>query len=74
VKKISEKGVHVSRRGTSEFIACNTIILAAGLKADPEFSESFRGKVPEIYSIGDCFKPRKLKEAIEEGFDVGMRI
>jgi NADH dehydrogenase FAD-containing subunit len=74
VEKITEKGVHVVRKGTPEFITGDAIILAVGLKANPEILESFRGLVPEIYSIGDGLEPRTIKEAIEEGFAVGVKI
>lgn len=74
VEKITERGVQVIRKGTPEFIAGDTIILALGLKSDPEIMESFQGLAPEVYSIGDCLRPRMIKEAIEEGFAVGIKI
>jgi len=49
-------------------------VLAVGLKAEAKVVESFKGKAPEIYSIGDCVKPRMIKEAIEEGFLTGRKI
>lgn len=74
VEKITENGVQVIRKGTPEFIAGDTILLALGLKPDPEIMESFQGLAPEVYSIGDCLRPRMIKEAIEEGFAVGIKI
>jgi hypothetical protein len=74
VERITEKGVEVVRNGTAEFIPGDNIILAAGLKADPDRIDSFRGVAPEIYSIGDCVQPRMIKEAMEEGFAAGLRI
>lgn len=74
VEKINENGVQVIRKGTPEFIAGDTILLALGLKPDPKIMESFQGLAPEVYSIGDCLRPRMIKEAIEEGFAVGIKI
>jgi pyruvate/2-oxoglutarate dehydrogenase complex dihydrolipoamide dehydrogenase (E3) component len=74
VERITEKGVEVVRNGTAEFIPGDNIILAAGLKADPDRIDSFRGVAPEIFSIGDCVQPRMIKEAMEEGFAAGLRI
>ena len=74
VEEITDKGVKVIRKGTPEFIAGDAVVLAMGLKTDPEISESFRGLAAEVYSIGDCLKPRMIKEAIEEGFAVGAKI
>ncbi len=74
VERITEKGVEVVREGAPDFIPGDSVILAVGLKADPSMIESFQGLAPEIYSIGDCVQPRMIKEAIEEGFAVGIKI
>jgi 2,4-dienoyl-CoA reductase-like NADH-dependent reductase (Old Yellow Enzyme family)/thioredoxin reductase len=74
VEKITGNGVEVIRKGTPEFIAGDAVILAVGLKPNPEIIESFRGLAPEVYTIGDGLKPRMIKEAIEEGFAVGIKI
>jgi 2,4-dienoyl-CoA reductase-like NADH-dependent reductase (Old Yellow Enzyme family)/thioredoxin reductase len=74
VEKITEKGVQVVRKGKPEFFAGDSVILAVGLKSNPEILKSFRGMAAEVYSIGDGLKPRMIKEAIEEGFAVGIKI
>jgi hypothetical protein len=30
--------------------------------------------VEELYVVGDCSQPRKALEAIQEGWEVGLRI
>jgi 2,4-dienoyl-CoA reductase (NADPH2) len=74
VEEITAEGVTVNRQGASEFIKGDAVVLAVGLKPEKKLLESFRGKAPEIYSVGDCVKPRTIKEAIEEGFKIGMKI
>ena len=37
VERITEKGVEVVRNGAAEFIPGDSVILAVGLKADPDF-------------------------------------
>jgi 2,4-dienoyl-CoA reductase-like NADH-dependent reductase (Old Yellow Enzyme family)/thioredoxin reductase len=74
VTEITSKGVKVDQKGTSGFIEGNTVILAVGLKAEPRLEEIFKGQASEVYSVGDCVKPRMIKEAIEEGFAVGRKI
>lgn len=74
VEEIMDRGVKVIRQGKPEFFAGDAVILAVGLKTDPKISESFQDLAAEVYSIGDCLKPRMIKEAIEEGFAVGVRI
>ena len=46
----------------------DTVVLAVGLKPNSEPYERLLGKVPEVYSIGDCTKARKVINAIWEGF------
>ena len=74
VEEITSRGVRVKQNGTSGFIAGDAVVLAVGLKAEAKLAESFMGKAPEVYSIGDCVKPRMIKEAIEEGFLTGRKI
>ena len=74
VEEITPQGVKVSRKGLPDFIPGDFVILAMGLKTDPALAESFRGIAPEFYEVGDCVRPRMIKEAVEEGFAVGMKI
>ncbi len=74
VEEITDKGVMVNRKGVSDFIPADAVILAVGLKSDQAIAESFRGAAPEVFSIGDCVKPRMIREAVEEGFSLGTRI
>jgi len=74
VEEITGQGVKVNQNGTSGFIEGDAVVLAVGLRAEAKLVESFKGKAPEIYSIGDCVKPRMIKEAIEEGFLTGRKI
>jgi len=62
------------KQGTGVHRLCADRRAAAGGRANPALSEKFRGAASEVYSIGDCVQPRMIKEAIEEGFAVGMKI
>jgi len=46
----------------------DTVVLALGLRANQELQEALRDTVPETYVIGDCAEPRKVMDAIWEGF------
>jgi NADH dehydrogenase FAD-containing subunit len=74
VEEITDKGVKVNQNGTPGFIEGDIVVLAAGLKADEKLLETFLGRAPEVYTVGDCVKPRMIKEAIEEGFLTGRTI
>jgi thioredoxin reductase len=39
-----------------------------GLQAEDELVEQVGEGVPEVYAIGDCREPRKVINAIWEGF------
>lgn len=74
VEEIIDKGVKVSQQGVSNLIKGDTVVLAVGFKANKQLIEELKGKVSEFYSVGDCVKPRLIKEAIEEGFCIGRKI
>jgi 2,4-dienoyl-CoA reductase (NADPH2) len=74
VEEITDRGVRAKRDGASEFFPGNTVVLAVGFTPNKELGERLRGKVPTLYSIGDCVEPRRIREAIEEGFCLGREI
>ena len=75
VVEIDEKGVRgLLQDGSSKFFAAGTIVLAVGMRSNRKLFESLDGTVPEIYIIGDCKEPRKIREAIGEGYQVGLKI
>lgn len=74
VKEITKEGVKVSGERVTGFIKGDAIVLAVGFKANYPLDEKIRDSVPEVYSVGDCVKPRMVKEAIEEGFHIGSKI
>jgi len=50
------------------------IVLAIGLKPNNELLGALNEKVPEVYSIGDCSEPRKVINAIWEGYRIARLI
>lgn len=75
VQEITKKGVKVSRKeGAADFIEADYVVLAVGFTVYNPFDERINEVVPEVYSIGDCVKPRMIKEAMEEGFYIGRKM
>ncbi len=74
VEEISGKGVVVSRDGSSDFLEGDTAVLAVGFAANKELAPKLEGRIAPLYSVGDCVEARMIREAIEEGFRVGMEI
>ena len=60
--------VIADKHGTRSQLASDTVVLAVGLKSNNRLEEALKGKVPEMYAIGDCVEPRKVINAIWEGF------
>lgn len=74
-QEIRADGVVVADKdGEIEFITADTVILATGVAAKRELAESFYGITPDTFTIGDCEKPRKIMEAVFEGYTIAARI
>ncbi|HEX77630.1 MAG TPA: FAD-dependent oxidoreductase [Dehalococcoidia bacterium] len=73
VEEIAEDGVWVAgpdRR--RHFLPAQAIVLALGSTANDGLRKSLPG--PEVYAIGDCVEPRKLPQAMEEGWSIALRL
>lgn len=76
VLAVQAKGVLVARPEDDQelFLEADTVILAVGVEADNCLADDLRGKVKELHLVGDARSPRKLTEAIREGFDLGRQL
>lgn len=72
--KIDQKGIAVQGEAGEYEIPAETVVLALGAKSQNSFFQKLEGKVKEIYSVGDCVSPRKMIDAIHEGFEVASKI
>jgi 2,4-dienoyl-CoA reductase-like NADH-dependent reductase (Old Yellow Enzyme family)/thioredoxin reductase len=61
-------------QGTRKLDGFDSIVLALGWSPNDEMVESLKGKVPEVYVIGDASKPREVMEAVLEGEEVALKI
>jgi 2,4-dienoyl-CoA reductase-like NADH-dependent reductase (Old Yellow Enzyme family)/thioredoxin reductase len=66
--------IGIDKEFNKKEIEADTVIMATGMVPLRELYYLLREKIPEIYIIGDCKKPRKAMEAIHEGYYVGMQI
>jgi 2-enoate reductase len=75
IEEFTAEGLVVSdKEGRQETLKADTIVLALGAKSESKLAESLREKVSELYVVGDCVSPRKIGEAMHEGFVAGWRI
>ena len=73
--EITDKGLTIiNKDGEKQTIAANTIIPALPLLPDTGLYESLKGKVPEVYAIGDCKEPLLIADAISAGMQVARGI
>ncbi|MCL4459914.1 MAG: FAD-dependent oxidoreductase [Chloroflexi bacterium] len=68
VEMISEDSVvFLDSEGKRQTLEANAVVLALGSKANNKLMQSLKGKVAELYTVGDCVAPRKIYQAIHEG-------
>lgn len=71
---IGANGARV-RGETGEYdIPADTVVLAFGAKSVNSLLHTLEGKVPELYAIGDCVRPRTILEATHEAYEVASKI
>ena len=73
-EEITEAGVVASREGSSQLFPADTVVLAMGMIPNKELLQELKGKVPAVHAIGDCLEPRRIAQAMEEGFRLGAAI
>jgi len=74
-KEIQNGSVIIETKdGKQQDIPFDTLILAAGYKSHNELYSSLKNTVPELYCIGDASQPRRIREAIYEGYRTGINI
>jgi thioredoxin reductase len=52
----------------------DTVVMATGYRSDNLLSKALKGRVKEIYVIGDCKLPRRVLDAIHEGYMTAFNI
>jgi 2,4-dienoyl-CoA reductase-like NADH-dependent reductase (Old Yellow Enzyme family)/thioredoxin reductase len=69
---VSDKAVTVvDRFGREEEIECDSVVLAIGLRPERKLIDELAGEEGlELFEVGDCVRPRKILDAIHEGFMV----
>jgi len=52
----------------------DTVVAAMGGKANDSLYRSLKGKVKELYAIGDCVQPRLIPQATLDGLRIGTKL
>lgn len=74
-REIRRDGIRVTTaEGETKTIEADTVIVAAGYRANAQLCQALKGKGAEIYCIGDAAQPRRILEAVDEGYRAGLAL
>jgi mycofactocin system FadH/OYE family oxidoreductase 2 len=68
------KGLNYYSNEWHAFEDYDSVVYAMGNRAEDALYKALKGKVKELYRVGDCLAPRKIDMAILEGEKVGREI
>jgi len=71
---ITTRGVLVTRLNQQELLPADSVVLSVGVRPDRDLLARTDTEDMEVHVIGDARDPRRIQEAIEEGFVVGCRV
>ncbi|MFC1822822.1 FAD-dependent oxidoreductase [Thermodesulfobacteriota bacterium] len=75
LKRIEQGSVILSRQETeNEQVKTDLVVLALGSSSKDDLSPELEGKIKEVYTVGDSCEPRKIIDAVYEGFLSAIRI
>lgn len=60
--------------GEEHFIEADTVVMGTGLFSDHRVFKTLEGLAAEVYEIGDSVSPRRIYDAIQEGYLIGKEI
>ena len=72
--EITENAVVVETESKTESIPADTVIIAVGSQAVDDLAREVKGNRLEIITIGDAKEPRKITDAVREGFDMALKV
>lgn len=76
VVEVTEGGVlYRDKNGEEQFIRADNVLYATGMKPEAEEVEKLRTcNCARFVAVGDCVRPRQIKQAVYEGFCAAMDI
>ena len=76
VKEITADGVVLvdKKEGHEQTLKADTVVLARGMVTNNKLYSELEGKVPELYMIGDSIEPRRIWEAMHDGFHIAREV
>lgn len=68
VTKITPNNLSYAKDGQDHTIECDTVIIAAGYSPNNQLEDALMSKVEDLVVIGDAEAPRKILNAVHEGY------
>jgi thioredoxin reductase len=73
--EITGKGLTlVTKEGVERTIDADSVVCAMPFTGNHDLEDALQGKVPEVYSIGDCSEPGLIPDATAAGWKIGNAI
>jgi 2,4-dienoyl-CoA reductase (NADPH2) len=73
--EIIDKGLVITTKdGKKQTIKADSIVPTSRLAPNTGLLKSLKGKVPEVYAIGDCKEPHLIVDAIADGWKIANKI
>ena len=74
LKEIGDDSILVKTEKGEESIPANTVIMAVGVSSVNDFAGNLQEIGCDVITIGDAKDPRKITEAVREGFEEALKI
>jgi 2,4-dienoyl-CoA reductase (NADPH2) len=74
VKGIEREGIVCEKEGIDFFLYADSLVVSVGMKPRDQLGEMVKGKVKELYSVGDCSRIGNALTAIHTAYDMAERI
>lgn len=74
VQEITPEGVRVREGEHDRLLEADSVVIAAGSRANARLYEALAGRVAEVHVIGDARAPRRTADAVHEGFLIGCEV
>ena len=74
VKEITDKGLVIEKAGYTFLLDADTVIISVGARSRKGLAEALKGRVAELYTVGDCDKIGNAMKAIASAYDTAMKI
>jgi len=72
--EITENAVIVETAGATDVVPADTVIMAVGAVPVDDLARAVEGNGLKVITIGDAKTPRKITDAIREGFEEALKI